>query len=165
MDAKRLAAPLGWFSIALGLGELFAGERLARALGMEDKTGVIRAYGGRELANGAAILAQPRHPAWLWARVAGDGLDLATLAAGLGERRDRRNVEVAMAMVAGVAALDVYAAQAASRGRRPAPTYGYGARSGFPDSPERMRGAASDFEVPDDFRIPEMLRPYRRHLH
>src|SRR5688500_12965808 len=163
--AERAALGLGWFSIGLGVAELLFPRIFTRHLGLDRREGLVRVYGLREIGVGVGLLAARDKAPWLWARVAGDGLDLATLAAGLGERRDRRNVEVAMAMVAGVAALDVYAAQAASRGRLPAPTYGYGARSGFPDSPERMRGAASDFEVPDDFRIPEMLRPYRRDLH
>ena len=37
----------------------------------------------------------------------------------------------------------------------------YGDRSGLPRPPEAMRGAARDFEVPQDMRVPELLRPYR----
>jgi hypothetical protein len=45
---------------------------------------VFRLYGLREIGVGVAILAQPTSSAWLWARVAGDVLDLATL--GIGEK-------------------------------------------------------------------------------
>lgn len=36
----------------------------------------------------------------------------------------------------------------------------YSNRSGFPRSPEEMRGAARDFEIPRDMRTPDVLRPY-----
>jgi hypothetical protein len=42
--------------------------------------GALRALGGREIGAGLAILAQPDRPEWLWARVAGDGIDLSYLA-------------------------------------------------------------------------------------
>ena len=40
-----LAQGLGWFSIGLGVAELVAPEQLARFLGMEEHTKLIRAYG------------------------------------------------------------------------------------------------------------------------
>lgn len=164
--AERAAVGLGWFSIGLGLAELLFPRYFARHLGLHRREGLVRVCGLREIGAGVGLLTARNKAPWLWARVAGDGLDLATLAAGLKSRRDRPNVEVAMAMVAGVAALDVYAAQALSRGQRPAAlTHDYSGRSGFPASPEQMRGRASDFEVPADFRTPEPLRPYRRDLH
>lgn len=162
----RAATGLGWFSIGLGMAELLFPRFFTRTLGLDRRAGLVRFYGLREIGAGIGLLAARDKAPWLWARVAGDGLDLATLAGGLGHRRDRRNVEVAMAMVAGVAALDAYAAYAASRaGRAPALTHDYSTRSGFPAPPERMRGMASDFEVPEDFRTPEAMRPYRRDLH
>jgi hypothetical protein len=61
-----------------------------------------------------------------------------------------------------VTALDVYCGQQLSReDTQPArPLRDYRSRSGFPRSPERMRGEASDFEAPRDFRAPEALRPW-----
>ena len=53
-----LAQGLGWFSIGLGLVELAAPGRLARSLGMEERTELIRAYGTREIMTGIGILSQ-----------------------------------------------------------------------------------------------------------
>lgn len=164
--ARRFAIGLGWLSLGLGLAELLRPKLFTRALGLDGRQAMVRLHGLRGIGAGIGLLAARDKAPWLWARVAGDGLDIATLAAGLGSRRQRRNVEVAMAMVAGVAALDAYAAYAASRSHAPAAlSYGYGGRSGFPAPPEQMRGLAGDFEVPRDFRTPEPLRPYRRDLH
>jgi hypothetical protein len=102
---------LGWFSIALGAAELLAARRLARAVGMDDYAALIRAYGVREIATGAAILYQRDPTPWIWGRVAGDALDLATLAVGLHEDNPRRaNVGLAIAAVAGATALDLVCA-------------------------------------------------------
>jgi hypothetical protein len=79
--------------------------------------GLIRAYGLREVATGVGILTSREPAKWLWGRVAGDFLDLATLAGScglVGESGRRRAVEAATA-IAGVAVLDVIAALANSR--------------------------------------------------
>ena len=108
MNALSLSRGLGWFSIALGTAQLVAGRRMAEALGMEHRTPLFRLFGLRELLVGFGILAKPTSPALLWARVGGDALDLAALAAGL--RRDnprRTEVDIAMGAVAAVTALDI----------------------------------------------------------
>jgi hypothetical protein len=61
---------------------------LARFLGMEERTELIRAYGAREILTGVGLLSQDDPVPWLWARVGGDALDLGTLAMGL--RHDHR---------------------------------------------------------------------------
>jgi hypothetical protein len=158
-----LARGLGWFSIALGVAEVVAPRALARSLGMKGQEGLIAAYGLREIATGIGILASKDPTPWIWGRVAGDGLDLATLATGLeGNNPKKGNVGIAMAAVAGVTALDVYCAGVLSgESPRPLPPMqDYSDRSGFPQGAEQMRGAASDFQVPQDFRTPEALRPY-----
>lgn len=48
---------------------------------MHGQERLIRAYGVREIAKGVGILTSPNPTPWLWGRVAGDALDLATLAA------------------------------------------------------------------------------------
>ena len=107
---------LGWFSIGLGLFEIFAGRSLARTLGVPKDGILLRAYGVREAGVGAAILNDPEQPAYIWARVAGDAMDLATLALALRPPNNRRdNVEIAMAAVAGITALDVICAARLSR--------------------------------------------------
>jgi len=163
--AHELAQGLGWFSIALGTLELAAPGMLARALGMEGREALLRAYGLREVATGIAIL-NARDPApWLWGRVGGDALDVATLVAHYTDDNPRKDVVgLAIAAVAGVTALDVYCAAALSGddfADEIEDFYDYGDRSGMPLAPEEMRGAASDFEVPRDFRTPEALRPWK----
>ncbi|MGO4387419.1 cyclase dehydrase [Microvirga sp. 2YAF29] len=158
-----LARGLGLFSIALGIAEVVAPRTLARALGMKGQEGLIAGYGVREIATGIGILASKDPTPWIWGRVAGDGLDLATLATALeGDNPKKSNVGIAMAAVAGVTALDVYCAQTLSR-ETPhplPPLQDYSDRTGYPSGIEQSHGAARDFEVPRDFRIPDALRPY-----
>jgi hypothetical protein len=158
-----LARGLGVFSIALGLVELLAAKRLSRALGMWGSHNLIRAYGAREIATGAGILAAKDPTPWIWGRLAGDAIDAATLAPGLHPGNPRRgNVAAALAFAGGATALDVYCAQALSRSSPVplAPLRDYSDRSGFPRPPEAMRGAARDFVAPRDFRTPEPLQPF-----
>jgi hypothetical protein len=159
----ELARGLGWFSIGLGLAELLAPRGLAEALGMEEHSGLIRAYGARELATGIGILASEDPTPWMWGRVGGDALDLATLASGLSEENPQRGaVMLAMAAVAGVTMLDIYCAQqlTSQRSESWVPMPDYSDRSGLPRPPSEMRGAASDYETPRDMRAPELMRPY-----
>jgi hypothetical protein len=160
---RQLADGLGWFSIGLGVLELVAAGPLARAMGMEERAELLRLYGARELATGVGILTQDDPTPWMWGRVGGDALDLATLVPGLdGDNPHRGNVGLAMAAVAGVTVLDVICARALTRERmRPKrPMRDYSDRVGMPRPAQQMRGAARDFKVPQDFRIPEPLRPY-----
>src|SRR3982750_4212403 len=79
-SAKRLANGLGWFSVGLGLAELLAPRAIANISGVSNThTGLIRLYGARELASGIAIFAQEKPTEAVWARVAGDALDLVSL--------------------------------------------------------------------------------------
>jgi uncharacterized membrane protein len=112
--ADGLAKGLGWFSIGLGLAEMAAPQSVAQLVGIEDGArtrALIRGYGARELANGLAILSQP-DARWLWARVAGDVVDLSTLASALQrEDSDVRKVAFGLASVAGVMVADIVAAR------------------------------------------------------
>ncbi len=158
-----LARGLGLLSIAIGIAEVVAPRTLARALGMKGQEGLIAGYGVREIATGVGILASKDPTPWIWGRVAGDGLDLATLVTALeGDNPKRQNVGIAMAAVAGMTALDVYCAQTLSRETTQPlpPLQDYSDRTGYPQGIEQSHGAASDFEVPEDFRIPAALRPY-----
>jgi hypothetical protein len=122
---------------------------------MEGQEALLRAYGLREIATGAAILSSDNPQPWIWGRVAGDALDLATLGAGYREdRANRRNLNLAIAAVAGVTAIDAWCANALGNGvgrqsaaRAPAAVL-YRGRSGFPKPAEQMRGAARHMRVP-----------------
>src|SRR4051812_11982485 len=84
----RLARGLGYFSIAIGLTELFAPRALCRAIGLDGHERLVRAYGVREVATGVAILMSHDATPWIWGRVAGDAADIATVLAA--SRRDER---------------------------------------------------------------------------
>ncbi len=107
-----LARALGWFSVALGLLELFGSHELDEFLGTRGRSGVVRLFGLRELGAGIGILASPQPKAgWLWARVAGDALDLGALgSAAQSSRAKHDHVAASIAAVAGVTALDIYCA-------------------------------------------------------
>jgi hypothetical protein len=161
-SAHRMAGGLGWFSIGLGLVELVCARGLARALGMQGREGVIRLYGVREVATGVGILVAKDREPWIWGRVAGDGLDLATLGAEFRGNPQSRNLALAIGAVTGATALDVMTAQALAKVERlaRAPARDYGDRSGLPLGVEASRGIArADFEMPPDMRAPDALRP------
>jgi uncharacterized membrane protein len=117
-NAKRLARGLGWFSVGLGLTELLAPKFIARISGVsEERTGLIRLYGARELASGIAIFSQKNPAAAVWSRVAGDALDLASLTAACSAPDAKRGrITFAAANVAAVTALDVMCARQLSTG-------------------------------------------------
>src|SRR6266513_938844 len=88
--AMTIARGLGWFSIGLGLAEMLMPRTLGEQLGMERKEPLLRFYGAREMAAGIGILTSSNPGPWLWGRVGGDALDLATLATGLDEHNPRK---------------------------------------------------------------------------
>jgi hypothetical protein len=108
---ETLAKALGWFSIGLGVTELVAPRVIGRVIGAPDdrRTQMLtRAYGLREIAAGVGILRQPRHARWMWTRVAGDAVDLATLGSVMRSSRGQRGRTIgATAAVLGVTALDI----------------------------------------------------------
>lgn len=165
--ARTLAQGLGWFSIALGATEVLAPSMISRWLGMKNSEPVLQAYGVREIATGIGILASDNPSGWLWGRVAGDGLDIATLAGGFDESdANTRNIGVALVAVLGITALDVLCARRLARQNghaRPEQRrrfFDYSNRSGFPKPASQMRGAARDLEIPADMRTPAALRPW-----
>jgi uncharacterized membrane protein len=138
----RLAKGLGWYSLVLAAAQLLAPRTLTRWLGLDDNernVAVMRAVGVRELVKGVGILTSYRPAGWLWARVAGDAMDLTMLGMargarrnaeqrrmdltmlriGRGARRDdeqrRRRVDAGIAAVAGTTAVDLWAAAGMTR--------------------------------------------------
>jgi hypothetical protein len=112
-SAETLARGLGWFSIGLGLAELLAPRGIAKISGIRGNTNFIRLMGLREIGHGIAIFAQGRKPATaLWARVAGDALDLAALGGAFASPDSNKGkLTFATANVLAVTALDVLCAQ------------------------------------------------------
>ena len=159
----EMARGLGYFSIALGVAELVAPKALCRAIGIRGLESVVRAYGAREIATGVAILASHDPEPWIWGRVAGDMADIATVATGLQQDNPRQDKTVlALATLVAVTVVDVACASAlgAQKGNRHTAIADYSDRSGYPQGLQAARGAARDFEIPEDMRTPEPLRPW-----
>jgi len=117
---------LGWFSIALGAAEAFAPGAVARLIGVdeEDHKGLLRVYGVRELAAGFAIVSRPKPTYWMWNRVLGDLIDLASLARAMrSPENNRTKLTAATLAVLGVTALDIVCSVQLTR--ETAPTTGH----------------------------------------
>src|SRR5947209_8144215 len=112
---QKIATGLGWFSLGLGFWELLAPGSLARFIGVEEKSSnlnLLRFYGLREVAAGVGILSQSQPAGWLWARVAGDAVDLASLGTSFSsDNADSGKLTFATLAVLGVTALDLYCGQ------------------------------------------------------
>ncbi|PWC36121.1 cyclase dehydrase [Azospirillum sp. TSO35-2] len=159
--ADSMARGLGWFSIGLGAAELVAGRSLARWMGMEDKSALIRAYGLREITAGVGLLALGDPKPWIWGRVAGDAVDIATLASAVGDDNPRAgNARIALGAVMAATALDLVCAAKLHQEETAAwsPPPDYGDRSGFARPVDAMRGTASDAPIGDDMRTPKILQ-------
>lgn len=114
VTAPELARGLGWFSLALGTLELLLPRTVTGFLGMRGREGLVRLYGVREIGAGLGIL-QARNPApWVWGRVAGDALDVATVAPRLGGPKPG-NTTLALLVLAAVAAVDLLCAEELER--------------------------------------------------
>ena len=118
---ETLSKALGWFSIGLGVTELVAPRVITRVIGAPDDRRaqmLTRAYGLREIAAGVGILRRPRQARWMWSRVAGDAVDLATLGRVMTRNRSSRTRTVAAtAAVLSVTALDILCSRQLSNGR------------------------------------------------
>src|SRR3954447_3542450 len=115
----RLAKGLGLASLGLGLPQVLRPGETAKAIGLKAKTPqrtAMTAVGVRELAAAAGLLRRTS-PGWLWARVGGDAMDLALLGRALKNHAGKgpRRPVAATPAVAGIAAVDLYAAVTRSR--------------------------------------------------
>lgn len=140
--ADALVRGIGLFSLGLGVFELVAPGKLTRTFGLEGKETLVRGYGLREIAGGIGTLSINPQPA-LWARFAGDLMDLGTVALGTrsDDEKERRNAWIGVGAAVGFAALDAFAATLMGKrgGPRPAPA-DYSDRSGLPKGIEASRG-------------------------
>jgi uncharacterized membrane protein len=119
---EKLARALGWVSVGLGIPELLKPDTVTRAVGVGDgakQRTLATAVGARELMHAAALLGSRVPTRWVWTRVAGDAMDLTALTRAL-RNHDRRGMSrtiAATAAVAGITAVDVYAAVRGGRGK------------------------------------------------
>lgn len=119
MNDDRLARGLGWFSIGLGIIECLAPEKLQRLHGISGHSTLVRMYGVREIAAGVGILratGDRGRARWLRVRLAGDVLDLATLATAFTARGAKRlPLALTTAAVATITAIDFIAQERLER--------------------------------------------------
>ena len=106
---EQLVRGLGYFSIGLGLAELLAPRQVSRGAGMHRQNYLLRGFGLREIATGIGILTASNPRPWLWGRVAGDVLDVATVAVTADGRKPGR-LGSSFAALLGVGLLDLYCA-------------------------------------------------------
>ncbi|MCK1518388.1 cyclase dehydrase [Bradyrhizobium sp. 190] len=161
----KMARGLGYFSLALGIAELVAPGAICRAAGVKGLETVVRGYGAREIATGIAILGSHDPEPWIWTRVAGDLADIATVATGVQQdNQSKGRSTLALATLAAVTLIDLACANGlnAEKGNRKTAIRDYSRRSGFPKGLQAASGAARDFQIPDDMRTPELLRPWDR---
>ncbi|MBB3595999.1 hypothetical protein FHX08_006419 [Rhizobium sp. BK529] len=143
-SSDRLARNLGWFSIGLGIVEIFAARKITRAIGLRGQENLVLAFGLREITSGFLTLSVDKQVG-LTSRIAGDGLDIATLAAAMRPDNDKRgNAALALIMVAGITLLDIAARGTSTirHARYKVQRRDYADRSGFPNGVEASRGAA-----------------------
>lgn len=143
-SVDQLGRALGWFSIALGVTEMLAPHGMARSFGMKRRHSPVRAHGAREIGAGILTLSVDKGVG-LWARVAGDVLDIVSLLPALrASNRRRSNAKRALVLVAGVTLLDVLVANShAGRHGRGVSARRYNDRSGFPKGIQSARGVAA----------------------
>ena len=130
-----MARGLGVFSLILGA--------------MRGQERLVQAYGAREILTGAAILTARDPTPWIWVRVAGDAIDIASLAAAYaargGNARQRREtsrgISMALFAVLGVTMLDYLNARRLTQEKHePWQTdIDFASRSGFPNREMPMR--------------------------
>lgn len=109
---RKIGKGLGWLSLGLGLAELLAARAISRLIGLSDDgkaPTIVRLDGLRELATGALFFNQPDRPIAPWLRVAGDALDLASLALAMPSSESKPRTIGALAIVGGAAVLDAFA--------------------------------------------------------
>jgi hypothetical protein len=117
--AVRRARALGFFSLGLGLLQVAVPGQLAHLIGLRDDRrtrSTLTVVGLRELASGVGLLSRPGSSGWLWARLAGDAVDLVLLGSAFSKRSNvPARLTAASAAVLGVAALDGLSAAHLSR--------------------------------------------------
>ncbi len=146
------ARGLGYFSIALGVAELAMPRAICRAAGIEVLELLVRGYGVREIATGVAILMTHDATPWIWGRVAGDAVDIATVAMAPPERHGEDRKPWALGALLAVTAVDLFCASClnAEKGGRRTARADYRNRSGFPQG--RKGGAWRGARFPDPAR-------------
>ena len=116
MDLLAVKRTLGLLSIAAGVVAVAAPDRESRFLGLRFDDQAMSAFGAREIASGAGLLAPVKPGPWFWMRAGGDVMDLVALGRAIGRAEPRKRAAyVALGAVAAIAVFDVVVAARASR--------------------------------------------------
>jgi len=107
MNDLQVAKGLGVFSVALGLTQLAAPNWVGLATGTGVHPTLTRMCGARELASGIGVLSGRKPTAALWARVAGDVIDIGLAGAALVKSPRRGRLALVLGAVLGVSLLDL----------------------------------------------------------
>lgn len=115
-DAERAATWLGFAQLALAAFELARPGALAKSVGLSQNHTFLKGFGAREMATGAGLFGWRRgrgRSLWIWSRVAGDAMDLWTLAPALKRSNPKRQAAfAALGVVAAVTVIDILCARA-----------------------------------------------------
>ncbi|MFZ6027691.1 MAG: SRPBCC family protein [Chloroflexota bacterium] len=108
----KLARRLGWFSLVLGVAEIFLSRSILRWLGLRKKQNVlVRLLGVREILQAFFTFMQGRPSRATQWRLAGDVLNLGLLLAGfVAGRAKKLRLGLVAALIAGATALDILTA-------------------------------------------------------
>jgi hypothetical protein len=113
MLAKQI---IGVGSVLVGIAALLAPRRVAAAAGIyaDEAPEAVAAFGAKELATGGALLSPVKPGPFLWARLAGDLLDMGGLVAAFRRPGAKRSLILAGgAVVAVITFLDLITAKEA----------------------------------------------------
>jgi len=92
------ARNMAWFGIGLGVAEFLTRGLVSSLTGVQNKK-LIRLYGLREIICSVGILNSERPANWMWARLAGDVMDFASVLEAIASNDTDRKDEAAMALV------------------------------------------------------------------
>ena len=106
MNDLQVAKGLGAFSVALGLTQLAAPNWLGLTTGAGGHPTLTRVCGARELASGIGVLSGRKPSVALWARVAGDIIDIGLLGVALVKNSRRGRLALSLGAVLGVTVMD-----------------------------------------------------------
>ena len=118
-NAERLSHRLGWISLGIGLAGLFAPRQVAKLIGARPSNDLVRSIrlvAIREMAVGAIIFARPGRAWPIWARVAGDAVDLTLMSQAADDLDARRRLVWATGAAAGLTAVDIGCATSLTTG-------------------------------------------------
>lgn len=118
IDPHKIARALGWIGVGIGIAEILFPRTLARLIGAPDaNAAMLRAFGVREIASAALVFNPGRMRATgLWARVAGDVIDVAMLSTAFAcPNGNKTALKATIGGVLGVTVADYLCAQEMSR--------------------------------------------------